>query len=138
MKRVVCNWSLCHLMCEKWGTRQIGLFYCAEKNNKIYVSFGDSIEIYDKSEYVNMYGGEMVENEHTDNQYQKGYEDGIKEFANRLKEEADFVGIDTEGDFLYSCFDEFRLHDTVAEAVDFLSKLVLKEMVGDTQCPTTN
>ncbi len=57
--------------------------------------------------------------------------EAIKEFAERLREKAEFVGIDQEGDFLYSEFDEFQLHDSVADVIEFLSKIAIKEMVGD-------
>lgn len=64
MKRVECGRGISELISEKWEHKKIGLYYCFEKNNKIYIPFGNCIEIYDKSEYVKLYGDEISEEEH--------------------------------------------------------------------------
>lgn len=57
--------------------------------------------------------------------------EAIKEFAERLKDEAsEKVGVDE--DFLYYDFDdEFKTFDSVADVIKFLSAIVIKEMVGE-------
>lgn len=64
MKRVECGRGVSELISKKWEHKKIGLYYCFEKNNKIYIPFGNRIEIYDKSEYVKLYGDEISEEEH--------------------------------------------------------------------------
>ena len=61
--------------------------------------------------------------------------EAIKEFAERLEKEAENVGIDREGDFLYSDSDNtaFEIYNTVAEWCKEVAKNILKEMVGDTE-----
>ena len=63
MKRVECGRGVSELISKKWEHKKIGLYYCFEKNNKIYIPFGNRIEIYDKSEYVKLYGDEISEEE---------------------------------------------------------------------------
>ncbi len=59
----------------------------------------------------------------------------IKEFAERFEKEAENVGIDREGDFLYSDSDNtaFEIYNTVAEWCKEVANTILKEMVGDTK-----
>ena len=61
--------------------------------------------------------------------------EAVKEFAERLNKEAENVGIDTEGDFLYSDSDNtaFEIYNTVAEWCNEVANTILKEMVGDTK-----
>ena len=44
MKRVECGRGISELISEKWEHKKIGLYYCFEKNNKIYIPFGNCIE----------------------------------------------------------------------------------------------
>ena len=62
----------------------------------------------------------------------KAKAEAIKEFAERLKNEAsEKVGIDE--DFLYYDFgNKFKTFYSVADVIEFLSAIVVKEMVGET------
>lgn len=57
--------------------------------------------------------------------------EAVKEFVERLKKEAsEKVGIDE--DFLYYDFEnKFKTFDSVADVIEFLSAIVIKEMVGE-------
>jgi hypothetical protein len=69
--------------------------------------------------------------EFTDKLKKQTKSEAIKEFAERLKDEAsEKVGVDE--DFLYYDFDdEFKTFDSVADVIKFLSAIVIKEMVGE-------
>lgn len=59
--------------------------------------------------------------------------EAIKEFAERLKNEA-YKNVGIDRDFLfYDSDDNFITFDSVADVIDFLSEIVIKEMVGDTE-----
>lgn len=56
-----------------------------------------------------------------------------KEFAERLKNEA-YKNVGIDRDFLfYDSDDNFITFDSVADVIDFLSEIVIKEMVGDAE-----
>ena len=68
--------------------------------------------------------------EYTRNLIPKSKAEAVKAFAERLKDKAKFVGIDREGDFLDSEFDEYKIYFSVAEVIEHLSEIVIKEMTG--------
>lgn len=57
-KVVWCNYNLCLLVLKYWESQEIGGYYVCEKNNKIYIPFGNRIEIYDKTDFINRFVGE--------------------------------------------------------------------------------
>jgi hypothetical protein len=58
--------------------------------------------------------------------------EAYKEFAEKLNKEAENVGIDREGNFIYSDSDNtpFEIYDTVAEWCKDVTDNLLKELVG--------
>lgn len=59
MKRSKVVWcGICYLMFKYWEEQELGGYYVFEKNNKIYIPFGNRIEIYDKSDFIERFAGE--------------------------------------------------------------------------------
>ena len=58
--------------------------------------------------------------------------EAITEFAERLKKEAEYVSIDSEGDFVFFCKgNDFEMYYTVSEWLAKASDQIAKEMKGE-------
>lgn len=57
--------------------------------------------------------------------------EAVKEFAERLKKEAENVGIDREGDFIFSDSGTFEFYSTVAEWCKEVTDILVKELTEE-------